>query len=70
MTATLDQLGYLPIVVINAEQLADQVMDDIRLGIAAPDALFKGLGGAGNEAGQRAYLRRVQKGLEAAHGQA
>ncbi len=70
MSTTVDQPAYLPIVVINAEHLADQVLADIRQGVAPPDALFMGLGGAGTEAGQRAYLRRVQKGLEAAHGQA
>jgi len=66
MSATLDQPAYLPTTVIVAEHLADQVLADIRQGVAPPDALFMGLGGAGNEAGQRAYLRRLQKAMEAA----
>lgn len=70
MSTAIDQPAYLPTTVIVAEQLADQAMEDIRRGIAHPDVLYMGLSGACNAAGQRAYMRRLQKALEVAHAQA
>lgn len=64
MSAAIDRPGYLPVAAINAERLADQVLDEIDRGVAGPDALFAALGGIDNEAGRRAFLRRLQKSLE------